>query len=266
MHSLKKIRQVFLDMDGTIYHGTTLYPTTLPFLRFLEKHQIGYVFLSNNSSRNLEEYVAKLDRMGIATDTEHLFTSTEYCIDYLRGHHPEIKRLHILGMRSIFPAFEAAGFRIDDETPEAVVVAFDRSLTYEKLCRTAWFLKQGVPGFATHPDVFCPGNEPFCFLVDCGAITKALETATGARLKVLGKPDPGILLAAAARKQVPIEQCLMVGDRLATDIAVGINAGAMTCRINGPGADLTPAPGIRPDLELRDLGQLQERWQDALKN
>jgi len=266
MHSLQKIRQVFLDMDGTIYHGTTLYPTTLPFLRFLESRRIGYVFLSNNSSRNLEEYVAKLDRMGIATDTDHLFTSTEYCIDYLRAHHPGIKRLHILGMKSIFPAFEAAGFQIDDETPQAVIVAFDRSLTYEKLCRTAWFLKQGVPGFATHPDVFCPGNEPFCFLVDCGAVTKALETATGARLKVLGKPDPGILLAAAARKHVPIGKCLMVGDRLATDIAVGINAGAMTCRINGPGADLTPAPGITPDLELRDLGQLQLLWQQALES
>ena len=264
MKPLKKIRQVFLDMDGTIYHGTVLYPTTLPFLRFLEKREIGYVFLSNNSSRSLEEYVSRLDRMGISAGPDHFYTSTEYCIDYLKKNHPGITRVHILGMESIFPAFEAAGFRIDDETPQGVVVAFDRSLTYAKLCRTAWFLKQGVPGFATHPDVFCPGNEPFCFLVDCGAIVKALETATGARLKVLGKPDPGILLAAAARKQVPIEECLMAGDRLATDIAVGVNAGAMTCRINGPGADLTPAEGIVPDLEVRDLGKLQEMWEKEL--
>ena len=100
--------------------------------------------------------------------------------------------------------------------------------------------------------------------VDCGAITKALETATGAKLKVLGKPDPGILLAAAARRKIPIENCMMIGDRLTTDIAVGINAGAMTCRINGPGADLTTAPGVVPDLELRDLGQLQALWEKEL--
>ena len=103
-----------------------------------------------------------------------------------------------------------------------------------------------------------------CFL-ERGAITKALETATGAKLKVLGKPDPGILIAAAARKNVPIGECLMIGDRLATDIAVGVNAGAMTCRINGPGADLTPAEGVVPDLETSDLGGLQKIWEDAEK-
>ena len=261
MHSLNKIRQVFLDMDGTIYHGRTLYPTTLPFLRFLEGRGIGYTFLSNNSSRSLKEYVKKLSGMGIETDEEHFYTSTEYCIDYLGKNHPEIRRLYVLGMESIFPAFETAGYEIDDRTPQAVIAAFDRSLTYEKLCRAAWFLKQGVPGFATHPDVFCPGNEPYCFLVDCGAITKALETATGVKLKVLGKPDPGILLAAAARRNVSIDACLMAGDRLATDIAVGVNAGAMTCRVNGPGADLTPAEGVVPDLEVRDLGELQKMWE-----
>ena len=261
MRALKIIRQVFLDMDGTIYHGTSLYPTTRPFLRFLEQRGIGYAFLSNNSSLSLPEYVAKLDRMGIAVGTDSFYTSTEYCIDYLKRNHPEIRRVHILGMESVFPAFEAAGFEVDDETPQGVIVAFDRSLTYAKLCRTAWFLKQGIPGFATHPDVFCPGNEPFRFLVDCGAITLALEAATGAKLRVLGKPDPGMLRAAAARRQVPIEACLMAGDRLATDIAVGIHAGAMTCRINGPGADPAPAEGIVPDLEVRDLGELRKIWE-----
>ncbi len=260
MKTLKSVRHVFMDMDGTIYHGSELYPTTPPFLDFLKRRGIGYTFLSNNSSRNLDEYAEKLRRMGIAARRDHFYTSTEYCIDYLGKHHPEIRRVHILGMRSIFPAFEAAGFQIDDETPQGVIVAFDRSLTYEKLCRTAWLLKAGVPGFATHPDVFCPGNEPRCLLVDCGAITRALEAAAGVRLKVLGKPDPGMLAAAAARQSVPAASCLMIGDRLATDIAVGVNAGAMTCRINGPGADTTPAAGVVPDLEVRDLGELQKLW------
>jgi len=264
MLSLKKIRQVFLDMDGTIYHGKQLFPTTLPFLRFLDERRIGYTFLSNNSSFSLPEYVEKLGRMGIAATARHFYTSTEYCVDYLKANHPEIRRIFLLGMDSIAPAFEEAGFRIDPEMPQGVIVAYDRTLTYEKLCRTAWFLKQGVPGFATHPDVYCPCDQP-TWLVDCGAITKALEISTGIGLKVLGKPDPGMLRCAAGRCGVSTGECLMAGDRLATDIAAGINAGAMTCRVAGPGADLTPADGIVPDLQVQNLGELQKRWEEELK-
>ena len=256
---LSDIRQVFLDMDGTIYRGSTLFPTTLPFLRYLKERGVGYAFLSNNSSFSTAEYVEKLRRMGIETGPENFYTSTGYTIDHLKKFHPEVRRLFLLGMACIAPEFEAAGFELDDRDPQAVVVAFDRTLTYEKLCRAAWFLRWGVPGFATHPDVFCPTDQP-TWLVDCGAITRCLEVSTGVRIKVLGKPDPGLLLLAAERRGIPIENTLMVGDRLATDIALGVNAGAMTCRIETPGADLVEPEGIRPDLAVRDLGELGELW------
>ena len=259
---LSDIRQVFLDMDGTIYRGSTLFPTTLPFLRYLKERGVGYAFLSNNSSFSTAEYVEKLRRMGIETGPENFYTSTGYTIDHLKKFHPEIRRLFLLGMACIAPEFEAAGFELDDRDPQAVVVAFDRTLTYEKLCRAAWFLKQGVPGFATHPDRFCPTDQP-TWLPDCGALTACLETATGVRLKVLGKPDPGMLRAAAARRNVPVEACLMVGDRLATDIAVGAAAGTLTCRITGPGADLSSTAAVRPDYQANDLGGLQRLWLEA---
>ncbi len=257
--SLSSIRQVFLDMDGTIYHGNTLFPTTIPFLNFLTGRGIHYAFLSNNSSFSTDEYIAKLRRMGIETSEQHFYISTDYSIDYLKRNHPEIRRLYLLGMPCIVPAFEKAGFLIDEEAPQGVVVAFDRSLTYEHLCRAAWFLKQGVPGFATHPDVYCPTDQP-TWLPDCGAITACLETATHTKIKVLGKPDPGLLREAAARRNVSMDQVLMVGDRLATDIAVGVNAGAMTCHILQPGADLVTPEGIVPDFQVRDLGELQRLW------
>lgn len=259
MRTLSDIRHLFLDMDGTIYHGGRLYPTTLPFLRFLANRKIGVTFLSNNSSYSTKQYVEKLCAMGIDAEPEQFYLSTDYTIDYLRKNHPEIRRIFLLGMACMHPAFEAAGFQFDEIEPDAVVVAFDRELVYERLCRAAWFLKQGAPGFATHPDRFCPTDQP-TWLPDCGALTACLETATGVRLKVLGKPDPGMLLAAAARKNMPLKACLMVGDRLATDIACGIAAGTLTCRITGPGADLTPAMGINPDYRVNDLGELQQLW------
>ena len=258
---LKNVRQVFLDMDGTIYHGSRLYPTTIPFLNFLKSRGIGYKFLSNNSSFSTDEYVAKLGRLGITATPDEFYISTDYCIDYIKANHPAVKKLFIMGMESIFPAFEAAGFTVTDSDPDAVIVAFDRTLTYEKLCRTAYFIKQGIPAFATHPDVFCPTDQP-TFLVDCGAFIACLETATRCKITVLGKPDPGFLRAAAARCGVAPENTLMAGDRLSTDIRLGINAGSVTCRLTGPGADLTACEGVIPDFTVDNLGELQAIWEN----
>ncbi len=257
---LQQIRRVFLDMDGTIYHGTTLFPTTIPFLNFLSVQGIGYTFLSNNSSYSLQEYIDKLSNMGIPTHNDSFYISTDYAIDYLRKFHPQYQKLYLLAMPLVEREFQAAGFTLEQEHPDAVVLAFDRSLTYEKLCRAAWFLKQGVPGLATHPDVFCPTDQP-TWLPDCGAMTSLLEVATGVKLKVLGKPDPGMLVAAATRAGVSIEQSLMVGDRLATDIAVGRNAGALTCHIT-PDPEAIPEvpPQLAPHFRVRNLGELQKLW------
>lgn len=258
---LNKIRQVFLDMDGTIYHGSMLFPTTIPFLNFLKERGIGYTFLSNNSSFSTEEYIAKLKNMGIEATENEFYISTDYTIDYLKRNHPGLRKIYLMGMKCIFPAFEKAGFVLTDNSPDAVVVAFDRTLTYEKLCKAAWFMKKGLPAFATHPDVFCPTNQE-TWLPDCGAFIACLETATGKKLKVLGKPDPGMLIEGAARSSVPVTSALMVGDRLHTDIAVGRNAGALT-------AWITPDPSLEPEcpshlaphFRVRDLGELQKLWE-----
>ena len=256
---LARVRQVFLDMDGTIYHGGTLFPTTRPFLDFLTGRGIGYAFLSNNSSYSVEQYIERLTKMGIAVTARHFYLSTDYTIDYLKKNHPEIRRIYLLGVPAIVPAFTEAGFVIDEDAPQAVIVAFDRTLTYERLCRAAWFLHRGVPGFATHPDVFCPTDQP-TWLPDCGAITRCLEVATNTRLTVLGKPDPGLLRAAAARYGMTIDQVLMIGDRLSTDIRVGQNAGALTCHVTTPGADLVAPTDVHPDHSVRHLGELHDLW------
>ena len=262
MIEFSKIRQVFLDMDDTIYKGSYLFPCTKPFLAFLEERNIGYAFLSNNSSFSIAEYVKRLENLGIAVTEKNFYNSTLYCIDYLHSNHPEYKKLFLLGMESIIPEFEAAGFEITDTDPDAVIVAFDRNLVYDRLCRAAYFVKQGVPSFATHPDVFCPTDLP-TLLVDCGAITKCIEHATGVQLKVLGKPDPGILRLGAERFGATPDQVLMVGDRLATDVAVGRNAGAWSCHIS-PGCDYSSTPeNLRPHVTCKDLGELHQMWKDS---
>lgn len=256
---LARVRHVFLDMDGTIYRGETVFPTTAPFLNFLERRDIGYTFLTNNSSHTAVDYQELFARFGLSVPDDSFYISTDYALAYLRERHPDVHRLYFFGMPAVRAEVEAAGYATTDRDPEAVLVAFHRDFHYRELCRAAYWLRQGRPGFATHPDVFCPTDEE-TWLVDCGALVSCLEAATGAKLTVLGKPDAGLLRLAAARHGLEPAEVLMVGDRLATDIALGNNAGALTCHIRSPGADLNPSANVRPDFSVEHLGELQAIW------
>ena len=259
-NDLSSVKAVFLDMDGTIYHGSTLYPTTLPFLAFLRERGIKYAFCSNNTSYSKAMYVRRLAKFGIEATPAHFYTATDYLVDVLRSEYPNWRRLFLLGVPEMAEELKAEGFEIVDDAPDAVIVSFDKTLTYERLCRASWFVKQGVPGFSTHPDVFCPTDQP-TFLVDCGAISRCVEIATGLKLRQLGKPNAGFLQQAAARFGVKPSEAMMIGDRLATDIAAGVNAGTLTCRIVGPGADLSSVAPVTPDFTCNDLGELQAIWE-----
>jgi HAD superfamily hydrolase (TIGR01450 family) len=228
---LRQVRHVALDMDGTIYSGGTLFKFTIPFLALLRELGIGYTFLTNNPSKNVADYLNHLQRMGITATLDQLYTSTQATIEYLKGYFPEARRLFVLGTPSMCHAFEAAGYTLvpDDpkEEPDAVVVGFDLTLTYPRLCRAAWWIKQGKPYVGTNPDRVCPTDQP-TVLVDCGAILAALETATGRAPKaVLGKPDVAMLRGILQRHGLAPQNLAMVGDRLYTDIAMAQRAGAV---------------------------------------
>jgi len=227
---LRRIRHVALDMDGTIYSGGTLFETTTPFLELLRQLGIGYTFLTNNPSKNITDYLAHLEKMGIAARAEQLYTSTQATMEFLHERFPRIRRLFVLGTDSMSAAFTAAGFELVPDSPaaepDAVVVGFDLTLTYPRLCRAAWWIKQGKPYFATNPDRVCPTDEP-TVLVDCGAICAALESATGcAPTAVLGKPDPAMLRGILHKHRLRPDELAMVGDRLYTDVAMAHRAGA----------------------------------------
>lgn len=227
---LRGIKHVALDMDGTIYSGGTLFGATGPFLELLDELHIGYTFLTNNPSKNISDYLAHLRQMGITTTPDRLYTSTQATIEFLHERHASLRRLFVLGTESMSAAFAAAGFELlpDDPAavPDAVVVGFDLSLTYARLCRAAWWIQNGKPYFATNPDRVCPTDQP-TVLVDCGAICAALQSATGrAPAAVLGKPDPAMLRGILHKHRLHPAELAMVGDRLYTDVAMAHRVGA----------------------------------------
>ena len=268
-NKLAKIKHVALDMDGTIYMGDSLFPYTIPFLERLKQMNISYSFLTNNPSKSLDDYLQKLEKMGIRATEEEMYTTTVATIDYIKAHYPEARRLFLLGTPSMISQFEKAGFisTTDDaeDVPDLIVAAFDLTLTYARLCRAAWWISQGIPYIATNPDKVCPTNLP-TVLVDCGSICKCLEHATGRQPDItLGKPDPNMLIGILQQKQLQPDQIAMVGDRIYTDIAMAQNAGAVGVLVlsGETTLEIANAAPNPPDVIAQNIGELGDLLAEA---
>lgn len=261
---LRQIAHVALDMDGTIYKGGTLFACTQPFLEQMHALGIGCTFLTNNPSKSTTDYLAHLAKMGLRVTADELYTTSQATIDYLKEEHPRVRKLFTLGTPSMLAQFRDAGFTltVDDpkDEPDAVVVAFDLTLTYARACRAAWWVKQGKPFIATNPDRVCPTDQP-TVLVDCGSICAMIEKAAGrAPDKVLGKPDPTMLSGILHRHRLQPNQIAMVGDRIYTDMLMAHRAGALgvlvlTGEATAAEADEADDP---PDLVVPSLAELGE--------
>lgn len=272
---LSKIRHLALDMDGTIYMGSTLFPFTTKFLADMSEAGIGYSFLTNNPSRSVADYLKKLAGLGIEADESNMYTTSLAAIDYIKAHYPHAKRLFLLGTPSMISQFEKAGFEScaddPDDVPDVLVAAFDMTLEYSRLCRAAWWASQNIPYIATNPDRVCPTDQRNV-LVDCGSMCKCIEHATGRTPDItLGKPDPNMLKGILDRHGLKPEEVAMVGDRIYTDTAMAHNAGAFgvlvlsgetTIEVADAVAEdarTNPAPEFfPPDLICRDIKELGE--------
>lgn len=220
---LKNINCFALDMDGTIYLGNRWIDGARDFLKAVEKAGKQYVFLTNNSSKNPQAYVEKLGRMGLDVDTSKIVTSGQATIAYLKKEF-QGRKVYLLGNELLRKEFLQEGICLDEEMPEVVVVGFDTTLTYAKMCRVCDLVREGLPYISTHPDYNCPTETGF--IPDAGAI-HAFIYASAFRYPdhIVGKPNGDIMDYLAARAGVSKEETAMVGDRLYTNVAAGVNNG-----------------------------------------
>lgn len=272
---LRPLKHLALDMDGTIYLGSNLFPFTIGFLDSMEKAGVGHSFLTNNPTKSVADYLHKLEGMGIHATEDNMYTTSLAAIDYIRKTYPEAKRLFMLGTPSMVSQFEKAGFEAcaddPDDVPDVLVVAFDTTLVYPRLCRAAWWAAQGIPYVATNPDRVCPTDQRV-ILVDCGSLQRCIEHATGRKPDiVLGKPDPTMLYGIMDRHGIKPEEIAMIGDRIYTDTAMAHNAGAVgvlvlsgettleTALKVAEDARTNPNPEFYPpDVIVRDIAELGE--------
>ena len=272
---LSKIKHLALDMDGTIYLGSQLFPFTIDFLDSMDEAGVGHSFLTNNPTKSVADYLHKLEGMGIKATEDNMYTTSLAAIDYIKKTHPKAKRLFMLGTPSMVSQFEKAGFEAcaddPDDVPDVLVVAFDTTLVYSRLCRAAWWASQGIPYVATNPDRVCPTDQRVV-LVDCGSLQKCIEHATGRRPDiVLGKPDPTMLQGIMDRHGLKPDEIAMIGDRIYTDTAMAHNAGAVGVLVLSGETTLETAEKVRqdaatnpnpefypPDVIVRDIKELGE--------
>ncbi len=260
MRNLKNIKLYLLDMDGTIYLDDQLFEGVIPFLEHIKAIGGRYLFLTNNSSKSVDKYIEKLASLGIVATEEDFFNSTDATVRYLKG--KDYQKIYAFGTTSFKEQLAKNGLPITDRREEGIdclCMGFDTELTFQKLEDACILLGQGVDYVATNPDWVCPtwyGSVP-----DCGSVSEMLYNATKRRPLFIGKPKPEMALLAMEKTGFAPSETAVVGDRLYTDIACGVNAGITSIFVlSGEGTMEDVEKGeTKPDYILQNIQELYNK-------
>ena len=234
MKKLKDVKLFLLDMDGTIYLENQLFDGTLDFLAKLKEEEKKAIYITNNSSRAVSQYIEKLKGLGIETNVDDYCTSANALVYNIKKDNHGAK-IFLLGTPFLEEYMEESGFKLvreyyqdADKRPDYVVLAFDMTLTYDKLRIACDYIVDGVTYVATHPDLVCPvANNRF--IPDAGSFMECIYATTKQRPSfIAGKPNPDIINMVLEKEKIPKEQVAVVGDRIYTDIMSAKNAGVMS--------------------------------------
>jgi len=255
LHSLKNKKLIFIDGDGTLFIGNRVIKEGKTFLDFLKKKGKRFYFVTNNSSKTIYEYYKKLKEMNFNITPGDILVSTDALIKFLLQ--KNYKNIYLVANREVSKYFEEKGFIIDGNNPDCVVLTYDDEITYKKLKTAAILINRNLPYYATHIDKFCPteeGNVP-----DIGSYIELLKATTGKYpLATFGKPSLNIILPVLKENRVSLEDTVIVGDRLYTDIKMGENNNLTTVLVLSGETrreDLVDSK-IQPDIIIKNLGEL----------
>ena len=257
MEELLKKRLFLLDMDGTIYLDNDLFDGTIDFLEHIKKIGGRYLFLTNNSSKSVNKYIEKLKSLGIESTPDDFVTSVNATAAYLEK--KNYKKMYVFGTQSLkeqlscFPITD----KLEDDI-DCLVMGFDTELAFQKLEDACILLNRGVDYIATNPDWVCPtwyGSVP-----DCGSIAQILNTATGRMPYFIGKPRPEMIYLAMEKTGYSPDETVIIGDRLYTDIASGVNAGVSSILVLSGEATMKDVEesDVSPKHILKDIKELYE--------
>ena len=245
-------------MDGTVYLSDKLLPGAKRFLQLLDKQGKEYFFLTNNSSKAPSAYAEKLEKLGLPTPIERIMSSGQATVALLQRDWPKV-RVDVFGTPSLLDEFRNGGLQLETEKPDLVVLGFDQTLDYPKICRLCDHVRAGVPYWTTHPDKNCPIEGGY--LPDTGAMVEMVAASTGRYPdRVIGKPNADIIEAIYARTGRTADELAMCGDRLNTDVLTGLNANVTAVLVLSGATsreDLAKSD-TKPDFVYENLGAIAD--------
>lgn len=262
MEKLKEKKCFLLDMDGTIYLGDKLIEGAKDFLNKLKEKNKKFIFLTNNSSKNSEKYVKKLEKLGINVEKDDIFTSGEATTIYLKKK-KNFAKIFLLGTEDLENEFKMAGFEIvkdRNEKIDFVVLGFDTTLTYEKLWIACEYISEGIEYIATHPDFNCP-LEGGKFMPDAGAMIEFIKASTAKTPTVIGKPNKHIIESIKEKYNLSSSELAIVGDRLYTDIRTGLdnNITSILVMSGETNLEMLKTTEFKPDYVFDSVKELSEK-------
>src|SRR5688572_31844957 len=239
-------------MDGVLYRGPELIPGADRFVRELRDRHIPFRFLTNNSQRTRRDVVARLTRMGLDVEEEHVFTSAMATARFLAEQKPG-GTAFVIGEGGLLTALHQNGFAVVDHEPDYVVVGEGRTFNLELVEAAVRMIMGGAKLIATNLDPNCPtqnGLRP-----GCGAMVAMLETATGVKAFSVGKPSPVMMRAARKELGLSTDETTMIGDTMETDILGAVQLGFHSVLVlsGGTRREDVPRYAYRPDVVVESL-------------
>lgn len=212
-------------MDGVLVHGQIAIPGAPEFIQRLQKGGHKYLVLTNNSRYTPTDLQHRLQKIGIDIDIHHIYSSALATAAFVHSQRPS-GSAYVLGDSGLYQALADVGYTLTDYHPDYVILGETESYPYDKIVRATRFISQGVPFIATNPDPSGPAEDGL--VPACGAVAAMIEKATGHKAYYTGKPNPLIMRSALRYLDEHSENAVMVGDRLDTDVKVGLESGLET--------------------------------------
>lgn len=225
MERLKDKKGFICDMDGVIYHGNRLLPGVKKFVNWLYDEDKKFLFLTNNSGKTPSELSQKLKNMGLDVDESHFYTSALATAKFLSKQSPNC-RVYVIGEPGLYSALYNEGITVSETNPDYVVMGEVYNYNYESICRAVNLVLGGAKLIGTNSDVNGPSDTGI--IPSCRALISPVEMATGKNAYFVGKPNPLMMRTGLNMLGVHSSESVMIGDRMDTDVIVGLEGGLDT--------------------------------------